>query len=263
MTELPHDLAPTPLPARPVIDLPFRRLVALLTLGASLALLALSLAAAPQALARAHSSGCRPSSATHGGRHQGRCATAPRRSKSHAPRHHTKRKHAGHSGAKPTSVKRARAKVRLRASATLAPQALSSPVPANCADGSAPLRIEAEVFECEDGSEPRCEAGSTMTLSSDGSTLLCSATLPTAPGSAEGECEAASPTACDPESGGPACPDAGARGAGTSTPACEPAAEPGCEAPSGPAHAASEPPLVCDVPGEEAAEAAIARQPGA
>jgi hypothetical protein len=42
-----------------------------------------------------------------------------------------------------------------------------------CEDGSAPLANQEGAFSCDDGSEPRCEAGQIITLSSDGSTLLC------------------------------------------------------------------------------------------
>ncbi len=48
-----------------------------------------------------------------------------------------------------------------------------APAEATCEDGSIPLRAGDGSFSCRDESAPGCENGSTPTLSSDRSTLLC------------------------------------------------------------------------------------------
>jgi hypothetical protein len=49
----------------------------------------------------------------------------------------------------------------------------SDPVPPTCADGSFPYTPEGETFVCQDGSMPTCADGTAVTLSPDGSTLVC------------------------------------------------------------------------------------------
>jgi hypothetical protein len=72
---------------------------------------------------------------------------------------------------------------------------------ARCEDGSAPALVGDETFECQDGSEPSCEDGSSYMVSSDGSTLLCGASLPSESGTEE-HCEVGSTAGCGSTPGG-------------------------------------------------------------
>ncbi|MCW2971569.1 MAG: hypothetical protein JWO23_2696 [Solirubrobacterales bacterium] len=220
----------------------------MLALAASLAVIALTFGAPPQALARARSSTCRHSSTSrtvHGHR---ACAKSRRKPRAHS-----------HRPAKHGNAKRARGKVTTGATAVATTKASSKKAPASCEDAGEPRRVADEVFECEDGSEPRCEAGSTLALSDDGSTLLCSAVLAGTPGSGEESCQAGS--TCSAEPGEPACAGAGASSsASASLPACEESGEEGCEAGSSGAQS-GDPVLPCAAPAEESGEsAAVARQ---
>jgi hypothetical protein len=161
-----------------------------LAFAVSLAVLAVALVAPSQGLARAHKASCRPTS-THLKHHASGCAKAGHRAKGHGSQ--GAKRHLAAPGVT-TSKASVRASLRIRASGT-AP-AGAPLVPATCEDGSAPQRVGDEIFECEDGSEPRCEAGSNLTLSSDGATLLCAPGSQTVPSSGEGTCEPASSPGC-------------------------------------------------------------------
>jgi hypothetical protein len=169
------------LPANHVIR-PGRTLLAGLVLALSVSVPALGLAAATPALAKAHRSACRPSSSAHGKSHRRACAKSPHKAKVHA--RHGSRRH----GAQP-AVTKAKTEAPTKRGGTKVGSRTSSPEPASCEDGGSPVERQDEVFECEDGSEPGCDDGSEMTVSSDGSTLLCSGTPP-ADGAGEAECEA-------------------------------------------------------------------------
>jgi hypothetical protein len=160
-----------------------RTLPAGLALALSLSVLGLGLASSTPALAKAHRSAC-PHSATARVKHHGHaCAKSPHKTKAKTKVHsrHGSRRH----GAQPAVTKATTEATTKKAGTTDASQA--SPLePAGCEDGSSPLRPQDEVYECEDGSEPGCDDGSQMTVSSDGSTLLCTGT----PQSDEAECEA-------------------------------------------------------------------------
>jgi len=220
----------------------------MLALATSLAVIALTLGAPTPALARTHSSTCRHSSTSRAGHGHRACAKSRRKPTAHS-----------HRPAKHSHAKRARGKVTTSATAVATTKASSKRVPASCEDAGEPRRVADEVFECQDGSEPRCEAGSALTLSDDGSTLLCSAVLLGTPGSGEESCEAGSP--CSAEAGEPACAGADASGsASASPPACEESGEEGCEAGSSGAQS-GDPALPCAAPVEESDEsAAVARQ---
>jgi hypothetical protein len=233
-------LRPNPLSLHPL-----RHLGALIALAAALAVLALVLGVPPRAQARAHSASCRHSSTTRHGRRHRVCVKASHKSKAHA-RHPVKtHRHAA----------RVRTKVKVSAHAIGTTTTFSKDVAATCEDGSHPLRAGDEVFECEDGSEPRCEAGSTLALSGDGLTLLCSAVLPSTPGSGEVVCEDSPSSPCAGEPAGSTCAEAGAPSAGSaSSPSCEDPGESACEASSGEAGSGEDPTLVCNAPDGEAGE---------
>jgi hypothetical protein len=254
----PRRRPPTrPLPAIPLIHRPLRRSAAALGLAVALAALLLG-ATAPQAPARAHSAGCRHSTGSHH-RHRGTCARSRHKSKKGRAGHHAKHavhpaKRAGHpaGGNHGAGV---RIKPRAVAGAGVAATVLARQVPASCEDGSAPVRVEDEVFECADGSEPHCEAGSSLALSPDGSSLLCSPDP--LGGSGEASCEDGSSPPCGPETTLPACSNAARRLDASPPQPCEGAGgETGCEASSG-AAGQGDPTLVCDAPAGEAGDASL------
>ncbi|HEY4427360.1 MAG TPA: hypothetical protein VGN08_04080 [Solirubrobacteraceae bacterium] len=236
-----------------------RRLTVVPALTACLAALAFLLGVPAQAQARVHAHGstkraqsstCRHPSAARRARAHHACVRASHRSK--APAHHSKKHpHSAVRHAKPsTGAKPAGATSSANGEA------------ARCEDGSAPLRVGSEVFECQDGSEPRCEAGSALTISDDGSTLLCAAVMPTAPGGEEGGC--AEGSACAPEAPGPDCAEASEASAGGDPSAsCEEPGAPACEAGQGATGSGGETP--CAVPVEEGDESSVraAQRPGA
>jgi hypothetical protein len=210
--------------ARPLLR---RRPAPALAFAVSLAVLALALVAPSQGLARAHKASCRLVS-THLKHHASGCTKAGHRAKGHGRR--AAKRHLA-APAVTTSKASVRASLRTRVSGT-AP-AGAPLVPATCEDGSAPQRVGDEIFECEDGSEPRCDTGSSLTLSSDGATLLCAPGSQTVPSSGEGTCEPASSPGC----GSPPVEDGG---------------EPACEEGSNPSQTSSAPALTCPAPGGEA-----------
>jgi hypothetical protein len=75
---------------------------------------------------------------------------------------------------------------------------------ASCEDGSEPVQVEPEVFECGDGSEPGCDDGSELTISSDGSKLVCTAVTGAGDGSVETECFSSTTPGEDGEDPSPA-----------------------------------------------------------
>jgi hypothetical protein len=210
----------TPL-ARP---LPRRRPAPALAFAVSLAVLAVALMAPSQGMARAHKASCRPPSA-HLSHHASGCAKAGHRAKGH------KRQPVKHHLAAP-AVSTSKATVRTSLRTLVSGKAPSGAplVPATCEDGSAPQRVGDEIFECEDGSEPRCESGSSLTLSSDGATLLCAPGAQTVPSSGEGTCDPASSPGCGP-------------------PPVEDGGEPTSEEETSPWQTNSEPALIWPAPG--------------
>jgi hypothetical protein len=176
----------------PASHLPRPRRTLLAGLALALSLSVLGLAASTPALAKAHRSACRHSTAAHAKRHGHACAKSPHKAKVHA-RHGGKRHGAQPAVTKAKTKTKTKTKTNPQAPAkktsTTAASQASSPEPASCEDGSSPLAPQDEVYECEDGSDPGCEAGSEMTVSSDGSKLLCSA-LPQGDRAGEAECEA-------------------------------------------------------------------------
>jgi hypothetical protein len=183
----------------PAIPLPRRRPAPALAFAVSLAVLAVALVAPSQVLARAHKASCRPLS-THLRHHASGCAKAGHRAKAHT-RQGAKR----HRAAPAVSTSKATVRTSLRTRVSGTAPAGAPLVPATCEDGGAPQRVGDEIFECEDGSEPRCETGSSLTLSSDGATLLCAPGAQTVPSSGEGTCEPASSPGC----GSPSVEDGG------------------------------------------------------
>jgi hypothetical protein len=167
---------------------PGRALKAGLALALSLSMLALGLAASTPALAKAkaHRGACPHSARAHARHHGHACAKSPHKAKAKAKVH--ARNGAKRHGTQPAVTKATTEAATKKAGATATSQASSSE-PASCEDGSSPLHPQDEVYECEDGSEPGCEDSSEMSVSSDGSTLLCSSP-PKAGGAGEAECEA-------------------------------------------------------------------------
>jgi hypothetical protein len=174
---------PTPPPRMPVSPLPNlrRSLSGLLRLALSLGVLALVLLAPSQALAKARGYGCRRAAGTHIKRRGHSCATSRRSAQANRARHA-----AGHHGARPAGKSPGREPKRPRSSL---PPVTWAAVAAGCEDGSAPVQVEAEVYECADGSEPSCEDGSQLTASANGATLLCAADPSASEGSDEVECQ--------------------------------------------------------------------------
>jgi hypothetical protein len=223
-----------------------RRLLATLALPVGLAVLLLAMAAPARALARAHRSSCRHTSTARVKRHASGCAKPRHAAKGHA--HRSARRHAA-----TPAVSTSKGRTHVRTKATGPSPGGASRLPARCEDGSAPLLVGDEMFECEDGSEPRCEAGSSLTISSDGSALVCATGADGASVAGEAACEPASSPACG---SGPLCTGAGEEGQGatSSPPACEDAGEPSCEDASSTAQPGSEAPLACPLAGGEAGE---------
>ena len=184
MTDGPDAPPRDPLPASH-LPRPRRTLLAGLALALFSSVLALGLAASTPALAKkAHRSTC-PHSATARAKHHGHaCAKSPNKTKAKVHARHAGKRH----GAQPVVTKAKTEAATKKTSTAGTPQA-SSPEPASCEDGSAPLHPQDEVYECEDGSEPGCDDGSEMTVSSDGSTLMCSGARQDG-GAGEAECEA-------------------------------------------------------------------------
>jgi hypothetical protein len=184
-----------------------------------LALALSSLLLAAPAVSIAARSGHRPACSAHAKRRSHRCARSGRRRHTRRARHGAARRGAG------------RAPVLSAGSPSHGPAhpghpGHTSPAPppvvvlAICADGSAPRFAAEETFECPDGTEPACEAGSAMSVSDDGTRLLCGA-----PGEGfelESGCE---PGVCEADGGEEGCE--AAQGA-----EAESEGE-GCEAPEG------------------------------
>jgi hypothetical protein len=223
-----------------------RRLAAALALPVALAVLLLALAAPSRALARAHGSSCRHISTVHIKRHPSGCAKPRHTAKGHA--HRSARRHAA-----APAVSTSKGGTHMRTKVTGRSPAGASRLPARCEDGSAPLLVGDEMFECEDGSEPGCQAGSSVTISSEGSALVCATGPEGASIASEAGCEPASSPAC---SAGPLCTGAGdqRQSATSSSPPCEDGSEPSCEGDSTTAQPGSEPALACPVAGGEAGE---------
>jgi hypothetical protein len=169
---------------------PGRALQAGLALALSLSMLALGLATSTPALAKAkaHRGACPHSAGAHARHHGHACAKSPHKAKAKAKAKVHARNGGKRHGAQPAVTKATTQAATKKTGATATSQA-SSPEPASCEDGSSPLHPQDEVYECEDGSEPGCEDSSEMSVSSDGSTLLCSSP-PKAGGAGEAECEA-------------------------------------------------------------------------
>jgi hypothetical protein len=225
-------------------------------LAVSFAMLLLGLAASSPALARTHgparhaaSASCAGSTASHARQHRSACAK-PIHSANAKPVHgaktrarHGSRVHGGaRHGAPVHRSARHGARVHGVALHSGAPALTTAKSPAShasstavtarepaasCEDASAPLQVGDETFECQDGSEPSCADGSSYTISADGSTLLCGASLPIDSG-AEAQCETAFTALCGTTPGGPVCPAAAQLGTDATT-SCEGDGEPSAE----------------------------------
>jgi len=159
-----------------------RRLTAPLTLAVSQAALAAALLVPSQTLARTHKSTCSTSAAHAKTRCTGHtCAQSSHRGAGKGEVHHQGKRPATHCLAKKT------------------PKATSptSPAPAYCEDGDAPVRALSGSFACQDGSEPECEDGSTPTRSSNGRSLVCPIVSNGDWSTSEAECEEGAGPACD------------------------------------------------------------------
>jgi hypothetical protein len=140
-------------------------------LALSLSVFVLALFGPAQTLAQTHKAAC--STSAHAKKRSAHACTQP----SHRAKAQTR--HASKHHAKHTSKKTGKG-------GTSASQAT---VPAQCEDGSAPVRAADGSFSCDDGSEPECEDGATPTASRNGNRLLCSAPAESEAGSSEAECE--------------------------------------------------------------------------
>jgi len=179
-------------PDTPLLPSLHRPRVALASLLALIAI-ALALVAPPRTLAYTHRSACPASSAKQRGHHARACAKRSHRAKARTRR-----------AGRLVLVRPAAAKPRAGANATggsvrgivTPPPAPSEELAASCDDGSEPALAAEETFACDDGSEPSCDDGSELTLSSDGSKLLCS-----------GSGSEPEPEAGEPEDGGESAGD--------------------------------------------------------
>ena len=139
---------------------PSLRHLLLLALTVS-AVLLLALPAA--SVARAHKSNCHAASTTHSKHADRKCSRPAHKAKpTHAKRHHPAHARPKHKSHTPT---------------TTGTEESEGAGEALCADGSAPFASEEGTFACEDGSAPECAAGLVEVISSDGSTLLCEASV--------------------------------------------------------------------------------------
>jgi hypothetical protein len=164
--------APLPALALPISSRPHLPLAAALALALSLAVLVVLLAPA-RTLALGHTSACPRASSAQTGRRARACAKPVQPAKTHA-RHATRRhgtvrhavkRHTSRHGARP-AVTHPKTNSKVSSAAAL------TQVAAICEDGSEPA-LAGEDFACADGSEPGCEDGSELSLSSDGAALTC------------------------------------------------------------------------------------------
>jgi hypothetical protein len=180
-----------------------RRPIAAAGLLSLIALTAL-LAAPSRAPAASHASPSCVGAGTHSTHPARACTHRSRRGRSH-PRRTGAGRTRLHAGTLPHAGR-----------GTRSTQARSAPLAVSCANGSAPLLDAEETFYCQDGSEPGCKQGASVTMSSDGSTLLCEASGP-ARFDSSAPC---TPSACE-DAGEPNCEDASAAApSGASASAC-------------------------------------------
>lgn len=221
------------------------RLLTAVALAASLVLLTAP-GAPGRALARSHGSSCRHPASRHSHRRSCVARTHKRGGQAHRS---AKRRHAA----------RSRSRTGARKGGEQAGEGFAGQPRASCEDGSEPVRVGDETFECTDGSEPRCEAGSTLALAADGSGLVCEPALATTPPEGAWECEDGPASACSGEPAPHGCsgPPASADGGGPTS--CE-GGPPGCEEDSGEAQPGTEPAGTCPADDEGGEGAADARQ---
>jgi len=169
------------------------RPVALTSLLALIAV-AVALVAPARTLAHTHRSACPASSAKRVKRAARACAKGGHRTRTHR-RRAGRPALVGSTATQPTDRSSASGAETTRGS-TQGGEAdtsteSSEQLAASCDDGSEPVLAAEETFACDDGSEPSCVDGSELTLSNDGSQLLCSGS--------EADPE---PEASEPEGGG-------------------------------------------------------------